>query len=622
MHTDKDTFRPMLAFFLAAGIYFCHAVIYLPLMLDDPFITYRYAKNLSIGNGLVWNASEAPVEGFTTPLGVLLALFSEKIGLFPLLFFKIVGVVSVLATLAIILFGAKQLLPSLWQRCLAAVLLVLCADVVYYSVSGMENSIFMALATLIFINVLSEKTEGHAVQNGLIAALLCWCRPEGNFLALGLGCVYAFSAFKNKNKRDFLIYSTIVAAIVLPLHIGRLLIFGDFVPNTYYAKHTGQHLIWALFDGARYLGNQCLSYYPFIVLATMACFSLDKRSRIFLLTSLLIFILYPVKVGGDDIAAFSGARLILPIIPLVFILAIHFISKFEGGPAARFLIYAVLIAVFACSQVNLDLYNYKKISNANGLSDLSLTTIKDDAVQHSLYLIHPEKSVLSRYLLRNTPPHQYIAIPWAGRVAYETMLPTIDLLGLNDRHIARLPKKQRGIDVKYDADYVLSRRPFFICENFEFGKSDMSTIEKMTDSELYGIGAWKVGQRNLLRSPILHKDYKLVDDLKGQPYACFERNDAHVDGGESQLPIVPKLSQSPGEPSATHTHPTGEPRCGAVLKTMAPRGQLPELGGVAPCATEFFKGSAAAGVTVSARLPEFSKKRTLPAGLASVVPIQ
>src|SRR5690242_21432012 len=35
----------------------------------------------------------------------------------------------------------------------------------------------------------------------------------------------------------------------------------------------------------------------------------------------------------------------------------------------------------------------------------------------------------------------------------------IDIAGLNDRHIARVPKAQRGFDVKNDPEYILSRRP-------------------------------------------------------------------------------------------------------------------------------------------------------------------
>ena len=39
---------------------------------DDAMISMRYARNFVQGHGLVWNAGERPVEGYTNPLWVLL----------------------------------------------------------------------------------------------------------------------------------------------------------------------------------------------------------------------------------------------------------------------------------------------------------------------------------------------------------------------------------------------------------------------------------------------------------------------------------------------------------------------------------------------------------------------
>ncbi len=63
------------------------------------------------------------------------------------------------------------------------------------------------------------------------------------------------------------------------------------------------------------------------------------------------------------------------------------------------------------------------------------------------------------------PTTDVIAVPWAGRVPYATGRPTLDMLGLNDTHIAHLPSLQRGIDVKMDPEYVLARRPKLIFVN-------------------------------------------------------------------------------------------------------------------------------------------------------------
>ena len=60
----------------AAGIVLARYVSVLswawPMKLDDAFISFRYARNLVEGAGLVWNPGEPPVEGYSNFLWVLL----------------------------------------------------------------------------------------------------------------------------------------------------------------------------------------------------------------------------------------------------------------------------------------------------------------------------------------------------------------------------------------------------------------------------------------------------------------------------------------------------------------------------------------------------------------------
>lgn len=69
--------------------------------------------------------------------------------------------------------------------------------------------------------------------------------------------------------------------------------------------------------------------------------------------------------------------------------------------------------------------------------------------------------------MRNTfPPDTLIATNTAGSIPYFSKLPTIDMLGLNDKHIAHREIKNMGAGQvgheKGDGDYVLSRKPDYI----------------------------------------------------------------------------------------------------------------------------------------------------------------
>ena len=47
---------------------------------EDAYITFRYARNLAEGHGLVWNPGEDPVEGSTEFLWVMLVAGGSKLG--------------------------------------------------------------------------------------------------------------------------------------------------------------------------------------------------------------------------------------------------------------------------------------------------------------------------------------------------------------------------------------------------------------------------------------------------------------------------------------------------------------------------------------------------------------
>jgi hypothetical protein len=69
------------------------------------------------------------------------------------------------------------------------------------------------------------------------------------------------------------------------------------------------------------------------------------------------------------------------------------------------------------------------------------------------------------WLRENTAPETVIAVSAAGAVPYFSERPAIDMLGLNDPHIAHDGKIEDSAPTahkRYDAAYVLDREPDFI----------------------------------------------------------------------------------------------------------------------------------------------------------------
>jgi hypothetical protein len=89
---------------------------------------------------------------------------------------------------------------------------------------------------------------------------------------------------------------------------------------------------------------------------------------------------------------------------------------------------------------------------------------------------------LGRYLAQQGAPRMRIAVPSAGAIPYYSRLPTIDMYGLNDAHIARVPFPElgRGRLMKWDNDYVLSLAPDWIVINRGYFAAGDPDAERVT----------------------------------------------------------------------------------------------------------------------------------------------
>jgi arabinofuranosyltransferase len=79
-----------------------------------------------------------------------------------------------------------------------------------------------------------------------------------------------------------------------------------------------------------------------------------------------------------------------------------------------------------------------------------------------------QRQAMGYWLAANTDPDDVIALSAAGAIPYYAQRPVIDMLGLNDRHIARhgaVRHRAQPAHKRYDAAYVLDRAPEFILLN-------------------------------------------------------------------------------------------------------------------------------------------------------------
>lgn len=482
------------------------SLLYKDALLDDPFITFRYAKHLVEGLGLVWNAGERPVEGFTSFGWTMLAALGMKLGIHPLAFTKGLGLVSVVGLVLLPLTPLNRVQVQPATQLVTALMLSVCPLLAFYGQSGMEHILFalgVFAALLAYLRALDESGPWRLVT-GTIVGLCGLVRPEG----LGvLGILMLFEIYRGVRDRDphqLTKLGQLGGPFLLlwgPLFAWRLAYFGYPFPNTYYAKHSGGGLMQVL-TGIQYtLGG--LDLYGVVPLAFGAAVALglsrlgtkalaDDRLRC-LAWFLLAYLGYITLVGGDDTSAFPSVRFFVPVIAPLYLLAATMLERLSESGRRLLVGGAALVGL-----TFLGCYSDAVRFTAASAPDWShLFRTRSTPYQA------PD---LSRWIQAHTAPTDLVALPWAGMVAYYADRPVLDTLGLNDLHIAHLPKRQRGIDVKMDPAYVLERRPKLIFINVDRG------VALGTRSFEAG-GGWKLGDKELLEALKHRPDYRLVTDV-------------------------------------------------------------------------------------------------------------
>ncbi len=155
-----------------------------PRVIDDAYITFRYARNLLAGNGLVFNPGEA-VFGTTTPLYSLLmaavgALSGGPGAPFPTIALLGNALADGLTCGLLILIG--DTLAHRRAGIAAALVWAIAPMSVTFAIGGMETSLFIALATGTFYLYLTDRP----VAASLCAGFSLITRPDALLFILPL----------------------------------------------------------------------------------------------------------------------------------------------------------------------------------------------------------------------------------------------------------------------------------------------------------------------------------------------------------------------------------------------------------------------------------------------------
>lgn len=422
---------------------------------DDSYITLRYARNFIDGSGIVWNQNEY-VQGYTNFFYLILISFFGRLGLDLVLASRIIGVIALVCLPAILIFfgtavDEKPRRP-LWH--LAGILVMTSAPMLVWSIGGLEGTLFSLLVAsgcLLFLLALNKFTPyWFYAASGCSFGLSFLTRPDG-IVFIFITFVFLCAKLRRRPQTylNIIAFSAPLAIVIIPYVIWQYTYYGDFVPNTFYAK-MGTPLWHRLHSGFRYVADYAVQppYLPMLVAASLIHALVLKvwNSKItYMALSAAAYLLFIIYVGGDHMQAF---RFVLPLVAVMsaimpFCLA-PIIDKDQGS---AFVGITLVILILSSLQLTSGKLNPRSEDPAGRIGTI---------VGKYISSAWPEGSLVALNTAGSTPYY-------AGRHRF------IDMLGLNDSHIAKrhidkiqLPWQYAPGHLKGDGAYVLSRNPDYI----------------------------------------------------------------------------------------------------------------------------------------------------------------
>ena len=183
--------------------------------MDDTYIHFVYAQNLAEQGRLIFNFPGERGVGSTSLLWVLLLASGNALGLQMHVLAKALG----MASLATVGAGLYSLLRPIWRPLPAlggALLVTLSGNMLWFALSGMETTLFLALGVLALIIYRAERWGWL----GIVLGLLALTRSEGLGLAVAIGCV---ELWRHRGVRRGIVFTCLVCLLVCGPWFGYLL---------------------------------------------------------------------------------------------------------------------------------------------------------------------------------------------------------------------------------------------------------------------------------------------------------------------------------------------------------------------------------------------------------------
>ncbi|MEA3265794.1 MAG: hypothetical protein U9P42_02465 [Candidatus Fermentibacteria bacterium] len=447
------------AFVVLTTVLILNSLIYMPFLSDDALISMRYSARLADGHGLTWTGGSA-VEGYSNLLWVLLTTGGISVGLDGVAAVRLLGVLSLICFVFCVLFTYRKNITR--EYMIVLLFAVISAPLGVWSIGGLEQPLVAALLALsipLIWRVIDKKEAGFAryFTASIPLALLCITRPDGVIFTFAALLVLLFSG---NGRRSFLL--AVFPVLIMLAQLGfRLGYYGDYVPNT--ARIKMRPSVHYSIGGVKYLIRGVFVLFPLSMFSIYATFkAVRKRHFRTLLPAAmaLSWMMYLVLIGGD---IFPAYRHFVPLVVLFTWICIEELPEIRRTFRSVAL-FAVILLLFVVLQ-------YADSRNRDAREELWEWDGQVTAL------------VLKEAFAEQQP---LLAVTAAGSLPYWSELPSLDMLGLNDRYLAL----NQGNSTEHgllghnvcNPVHILERQPDIISFNVAGVPSGLAVAESLSIS--------------------------------------------------------------------------------------------------------------------------------------------
>lgn len=444
-----------------------------PFVPDDSYISFRYAENLAVGEGLTFNPGDTPVEGYSNFLWIVLLAGAARLGLELTPASVLLGTALGALTLGMLWQLLRRRGRTGWALAVPVGLLALSGPFVLYAISGMETALYGALLMALLLAVdglFARPGVGRGLALGATALLLALTRPEGVVaLPVVVACIVVFERRAERERRRSLLLALAAAgllwlAALVAYHAARVMFFDALLPTPFISKGVSGSFVDLWLINLRYFFVRQTHYYTplgyyYLAIGAPALLALllvrrnltAHRTEV---TALVVALAYAsIYVNFTD--WMPGMRYYAPLVGLLLVPFSLLADEWRAPAAGRgadvpFLTLGLTLAF---------------------LSAFTLAILRLDGQQ--LQAATQESLVaLGRWLDGAVPDDTLLAMGDVGATPYYAGLRTIDINpdSLTDRHIA-----EQG----WSSDYFFAVDPdVVILTAFSLTEPDFTSVHE------------------------------------------------------------------------------------------------------------------------------------------------